>query len=233
MCQFFKNIITLALIAISVLATAQGKQAKRTAIQHITGESFIYYYQSLDGVPFYEEDWHIGSVTLNSGETYENLQLRYDDYKDELIYRNDDNNNVTIIDKSSVLEFTLVNKKGKTELFKSITSSKLKELNNHYFAFILEDSITVIKKYEAKEEKYSNANPTLKKTGRFVQKQNTYTWNQQELKSVPKIRRIIYRQYPEFKSDIRKFVIHNHIHMKNEDDVKNLYQEINRLIKEK
>ena len=70
---------------------------------------------------------------------------------------------------------------------------------------------------------------TLKKTGAFVQKESRYTWDGNELKAVPHFRRMILRQYPQYKDDLRKFFFHNHIRMKNDDDVRLLYEEINRL----
>lgn len=224
--------LTIALITISILANAQGSQLKRTAIQHITGEPFVHYYAMLDGVPYYKGDWLTGSITMKSGETYNNMQLRYDIYKDNLIYLNNINNNVIIVDKNTIDKFTLTDKTGKTEIFKSITDESLNDLNGRYMAIILDDSISLIKKCEAKEEIYINANPNIKKSGAFAHESTLYAWNKHYYYNVPKTRRHVYRQYPEIKSDIRKFVIHNHIRMKNEDDVRLLYQEINRLIKD-
>ena len=54
-----------------------------------------------------------------------------------------------------------------------------------------------------------------------------------ELKAVPRFRRQILRQYPLYKDELRKVFFHNHIRMKNDDDVRSLYQEINRLVKAK
>lgn len=224
-----KYILTIICIAATLIADAQGKQTRKSAIQHITGEPFVHYYALFDGVPFYRGDWLKGSVTMKSGETYNGLQLRYDDYKDDLIYQNDITNNVIIIDKNSIAQFCLVLPNGKIETFKLIEHQSLKDLNGGYFAIILEDSLSVIKKYQAKEERYSNVNMTLKKTGAFVQKESRYTWDGNELKSVPRFRRMILRQYPQYKDDLRKFFFRNHIRMKNDDDVRLLYEEINRL----
>ena len=224
-----KYILTIICIAAALIADAQGSLTRKSAIQHITGEPFVHYYASFDGLPFYRGDWLTGSVTMKSGETYNGLQLRYDDYKDDLIYQNDITNNVIIIDKNSIAQFCLTLPNGKIETFKLIEHQNLKDLNGSYFAIILEDSLSVIKKYQAKEERYSNVNMTLKKTGAFVQKESRYTWDGNELKGVPRFRRMILRQYPQYKEELRKFFFHNHIRMKNDDDVRLLYEEINRL----
>ncbi len=224
-----KYILTIICIAAALIADAQGSLTRKSAIQHITGEPFVHYYASFDGVPFYRGDWLTGSVTMKSGETYNGLQLRYDDYKDDLIYQNDITNNVIIIDKNSIAQFCLTLPNGKIETFKLIEHQNLKDFNGSYFAIILEDSLSVIKKYQAKEERYSNVNMTLKKTGAFVQKESRYTWDGNELKGVPRFRRMILRQYPQYKEELRKFFFHNHIRMKNDDDVRLLYEEINRL----
>lgn len=227
-----KYILTAVCVVLAITADAQGKMTKKTAIQHITGEPFVHYYAMFDGVPFYQGDWLTGSVTMKSGETYDNLQLHYDEYKDDLIYQNNVTNNVIIIDKNSIEQFTLILPlNGKVETFKPIVNNNLKEQNGRYFAIILEDSISVIKKYESKEERYSNVNMTIKKTGAFIHKENRYTWDGNELNAVPRFRRMLLRQYPEHKEELRKFFFHNHIRMKNDDDVRLLYQEINRIVK--
>jgi len=221
-------------IAFAITAEAQGKMTKKTAIQHITGEPFVHYYASIEGVPFYQGDWLSGSVTMKSGETYDGLRLRYDAYKDDLIYQNNLTNSVIIIDKNSIAQFTLTHpRNGKVEPFKIIVNKNLKELSGRYFAIILEDSISVIKKYEAQEKQYSNVNLTLKKTGEFVHKTYRYTWDGKNLKTVPRFRRQLLRQYPQHKEELRKFFFHNHIRMKNDDDVRLLYQEINKYVKAK
>ena len=228
-----KYILTVVCIALAIAAEAQGKASKKTAIQHITGEPYVHYYATIDGVPFYMGDWLTGSVTMKSGETYDGLQLRYDCFKDDLIYQNNLTNSVIIIDKNSIAQFTLTHPyDGKVETFKPIVNKNLREQNGRYFAIILEDNLSVIKKYEAKEEGYSNVNMTLKKTGEFVHKESRYTWDGNELKAVPRFRRMLLRQYPEHKEELRKFFFHNHIRMKNDDDVRLLYQEINRLVGE-
>lgn len=226
-----KYILTIFCIAAALIADAQGKQTRKSAIQHITGEPFVHYYAMFDGVPFYQGDWLTGSVTMKSGETYNGLQLRYDDYKDELIYQNDITFSVIIIDKKSIAQFTLTLPNGKTETFKRIEHQGLKSLSGSYFAIILEDSLSVIKKYEAKEDLYSNGNISQKKTGAFSQKENRYTWDGIELKAVPRSRRMLLRQYPEHKEVLRHFIFHNHIRMKNDDDVRLLYEELNRLLR--
>lgn len=226
-----KYILTIVCIAAALTVEAQGTKTRKSAIQHITGEPFIHYYAMFDGVPFYQGDWLTGSVTMNSGETYNNLQLRYDDFKDDLIYQNDVTNSVIIIDKNTVAQFTLTLPNGKIETFKHLEHQSLKNFSGSYFAIILEDSLSVIKKYEANEERYSNVNMSLKKSGAFVQKESRYTWDGNELKSVPRFRRMLLRQYPQHKEELRKFFFHNHIRMKNDSDVKLLYQEVNRLTK--
>lgn len=230
---FMRYFLTIALLSISSLLTAQGVQSKRTAIQHITGESFVCYYTMFDGVPFYNGDHFTGSITMKSGETYNNLQLFYDTYKDNVIYLNDITNNLIIVDRNSIDCFTMTDKNGKTELFKSIDDKTLNDFKGRFLAIVLDDSISILKKCEAKEEVYSTGSQNKNKTSAFNHKITLYAWNKQDYYNVPRIRKHLYKQYPEHKNEIRKFVIHNHIRMKKEDDVRLLYQEINQLIKEK
>ncbi len=227
-----KLIATIVLIA-PTIAFAQGDKTKKSAIQHITGEPYVYYYANFDGLPFYDDDWVKGDITLLSGETYTNLQLRYDTYRDELIYINNVNNNVIIIDKKSIREFILTNKLGQKELFKPIVHPKLHSASGNFFAIILEDSISVVKKYETHEEMYNDASANTHKISHFVHKMSRYTWNNESLSTIPKWRWRLYKQFPEHKEELRHFCLHHHIHMKSDADLRLLYTEVNRLIKSK
>ena len=71
-----KYILTTICIAAALIADAQGSLTRKSAIQHITGEPFVHYYASFDGVPFYRGDWLKGSATMKSGETYNGHKLR-------------------------------------------------------------------------------------------------------------------------------------------------------------
>lgn len=226
-----KNLIIAILTLVAVNCHAQGDKLKKTAVQNITGSQFIHYYSRFNGTPFTTTEWVDGDVTMKSGEVYHDLQLRYDAYRDELIYFNSVNHNAIIIDKNSIVGFSLKHIYDDEEFFEPMYDKELRGMNGRYMSILLKDSISVIRKYEIKEDKYNS--PTGDgKSAQLILKTTTYTWNGKELNTVPKRRGAIFKQYPAHKEELRKFCFQHHIHMKKKKDIILLYKEINRLIKE-
>lgn len=222
--------ITIILTLVATSSYAQGDKYKKTALQNITGSQFIHYYTRFSGSPFLIKDWVDGDVTMKSGEVYSDLQLRYDAYRDELIYFNTVNNNAIIIDKNTIVGFTLKPIFGDTEHFEPMYADELHGLSGRYMAILLKDSISVIRKYEAKEDTYNTPSGNGK-SAEFVHQYTTYTWNGRELSIVPKRRGAIFKQYPAHKDELRKFCFQHHIRMKDKKSVVLLYTKINELIK--
>ena len=225
-----KKLIIVILTIAAVNCHAQGDKFKKTAVQNITGNAFVHYYSRLNGTPFYNQNWLAGDVTMKSGDIYKGLPLRYDAFRDELVYFNEVNNNAIIIDKYAIVGFTLTHNNGDIELFEPMYDKGLRGMNGRYMSILLKDSISVIRKHEAMEEKYNTINSSGK-TGEILHKTTTYTWNGKELSTVPKRRGVIFKQYPAHKDELRKFCFQHHIHMKEKKDIILLYKEINRLIK--
>ena len=225
-----KKLIIAILTIAAVNCHAQGDKFKKTAVQNITGNAFVHYYSRLNGTPFYNQNWLAGDVTMKSGDIYKGLPLRYDAFRDELVYFNEVNNNAIIIDKYAIVGFTLTHNNGDIELFEPMYDKGLRGMNGRYMSILLKDSISVIRKYEAKEDTYNTPSGNGK-SAEFVHQYTTYTWNGKELSIVPKRRGAIFNQYPTHKDELRKFCFQHHIHMKEKKDIILLYKEINRLIK--
>jgi len=220
------------LLFTAIQSFAQGDKYKRSAIQHITGTTFVHYHSRLNGVPYYNSDWLNGDVTMKSGEIYHDLQLHYDAYRDDLIYFNEVSKKAIIIDKNAIICFTLKHKNGTEELFEPLQDDNLRSLSGRYLTILLKDSISVIKRCKTEEESY-NYITNNGKTGQFIHKETIYAWNGNELTPIPMRRKAIYKQFPEHKEKLRKFIIHNHIKLKNQSDIILLYKEINRLANQK
>ena len=66
-----KYILTIICIAAALIADAQGSLTRKSAIQHITGEPFVHYYASFDGVPLTDLNLLMdkGSATIKRVDT--------------------------------------------------------------------------------------------------------------------------------------------------------------------
>lgn len=221
---FCKIISVFLLIFASISAFAQ---ERRTAIQNITGTAFIHYYMSYSGVPYYNSDWLKGDVVMKSGEVYHNLQLRYDAFRDDLIYFNNNLRQSIIIDKESIKGFSLQHTNGTEEYFEPLYNPKF---NGRYMAILLNDSVSVVVKYFTKTNQFNELRNDGK-TAEFLHKETIYYLYNSEIQIVPKRRSAVIKQFAEHKDALHRFCIHNHIRMKNKSDIVLLFSEINRLLK--
>lgn len=226
-------ILSIATLVIATAANAQGTKLRKTAQQHITGTPFNIYYMMYEGYPFTNENWTNGSVTLISGETYSDLQLKYDALREDVVYYNSLNHNMISIDKDIITQFELSYPNGITETFKCLTGKGLGNNNGKYFAIIYEDSISLVTKYITRIQNNSNANPASRKTGELLHREENYIWDKQTLQTVPRSRSKLIKLYPQFKDELRHFASKNHIKMRSKADVAKMIEELNRLIANK
>lgn len=77
----------------------------------ITGviRTFKNNYKGLMGSPYLFNYWLPGVLTLEKGNTIKDLQLKYDAYNDELVYKNSVTKDSSIVKKEFVSSFTLKN----------------------------------------------------------------------------------------------------------------------------
>jgi hypothetical protein len=64
-------------------------------------------YEGVKGSPFLSDQWLTGKVHAVNGKVYENVDLKYDIYNQEIYYRNPKNNLVTILNTFEISEFKL------------------------------------------------------------------------------------------------------------------------------
>lgn len=68
---------------------------------------FSRHYTDVQGSPYFSDSWLKGEVKLTNGETYKNMDLKYDQVSDELIFKNSKNEAMSFI--TPVSEFKLIN----------------------------------------------------------------------------------------------------------------------------
>lgn len=95
-----KSLLCLGLILATIAAHAQGM-----FIQDINGRPiFENGYTEIEGSPYLKDEWSRGNVKAkHNGKTYELAKMRYDTYKDELEY---EENQKSYRFSSEITEFT-------------------------------------------------------------------------------------------------------------------------------
>ncbi|HEY9257631.1 hypothetical protein [Chitinophaga sp.] len=71
-------------------------------------------YTDVQGSPYLQEDWAIGSVVLKSDKSYTGVALKYDQVKDELLFRNEKNEMNTFV--QPVKSFNINSRKDNSQL---------------------------------------------------------------------------------------------------------------------
>lgn len=226
-----KNILIIAFIYSSFVGLSQSN-VQPNNLQQITASAFVPYYLQYDKDPYYYNEWVVGSITLNSGETQNGLKLKYDIHKDELHYYNEQLNKILLIDKDIVEQFTL---SMDSEIY-TVAKSNLFNVNNTEggsFCFILVDGEIELwcKRYKEINE-YTEFSSAYSKLGAFYLKQKYYLVKSGAKSKVTLNKRSIAKQFPEYKKEILAFIRNNKLNIKNEKHLIKVFTKINSLIKE-
>lgn len=92
------------------------------------------------GNPYLFNYWFMGDVELENGNVYTGLKLKYDALSDELLYKSPKNQDSSIVGKTFVKKFALVNTfKDSTYHFIRMTHQEEKNVNRDFFFLLYAD----------------------------------------------------------------------------------------------
>jgi hypothetical protein len=224
--------ISALILAPGISVWGQKNQYNSFLPQQITGQTFVNAYLGYDNSPFFKGDWVKGSLILDSGLEFTDLNLKFDMFQNKLLYFNTFNKAVVVIDDDIIQSFKLIDEFGETELFKKLSIDKNDTRKDRYYSVIVEDSISLVVLYEAFIDNYTNANPGSRKIGSFEQKKHFLYLKDHELYSLPRFRPGLYKLFPRIKTELKIYIRKNHLKMRKKEDLKLIFIEINRLQRE-
>ena len=99
------------------IAFAQKIPSKSWDIEKIKGTRFLPN-PSYDGSSFLTDTWVVGKVELADGMVIDSLNLRFNSYKDELVYYNQSNASQIVLDKQNMNGFEFQGKDGLSRVFR-------------------------------------------------------------------------------------------------------------------
>jgi hypothetical protein len=107
------------LLAVSYVSTALAQEIpnKSWDIEKIKGTRNLPN-PSYDGFPFLTDSWVLGKIELKDGIVIDSLNLRFNSFKDELIYYNKSNASQIVIDKLSLKGFEFNDTDGQIRVFR-------------------------------------------------------------------------------------------------------------------
>ena len=121
---------------------AQEEVPKNWNAEKIRGNRFLPDATYL-GTPFIFENFLNGKIELEDGTMIENLRLKYNNYRDELICYNSAISTQIVVDKISVNSFTLTDEKGINHIFRKQFYNGLMP-GDRYFEILSEGDIALL-----------------------------------------------------------------------------------------
>lgn len=223
-----KNIrigIYMFLLLTSRFLSAQDICDNQNHEQYLTGDVFYSYYLFYDGSPFYSDGWTTGSIKILSGETYDNLKIYYDTYKDDIIYYNKPIKRWILIDRE-IIDEVLIKIPNTQQELKLVHTYSVDTTANDKFYFVLNEgrvslylkTVKLMSKYTGKPKK-----------GEFYDKSKCYFVLNNTFYQVPRHKRKLLTYFPKHATELKRFINKNGYSLKTHDDLINIFEEINRL----
>lgn len=125
------NIVSLLFMLLTTAASAQEIQKpwdsftpdSNTLNHKLTGTQY-YFFSTLNGTAYFNDNWLKGSILLVNGDRYNDIYLKYNTFKEELVVFNERNGAIFVPDKYIISEFMLNLSSGRSEVFRKIYFDK-------------------------------------------------------------------------------------------------------------
>lgn len=158
---------------------------------------------------FLQPDWEEGTITLNDGDVFEGLKMRYMAYGDKLVVYNDNNRALFIVDKSTVKHCTFKTRVGldvfKERKFINIDSIYLTQ-NKTFFEELYSGSAKLLAFHQVemlKVKPYTNANGRLSDTEYNLESKYYFLSENNPLEKIQLRTKQIINLFPENKKEVR------------------------------
>lgn len=222
--------LQITILAFSTL-NAQEKCNENYKNLPLSGDLYDYYYKQYRGTPHFKDKSFSGKVKLISGDVFSGLDLNYDIYLDELIYFNPVLQRVIKLDKESIVEFWLEPDNGESYHIVNFHETDSSKVNSGFLFMLINDTVSLVSKKQKQIDQDNNASKSSGIVGDFVQKDSWYYVQNNTYIQLPKSWRVLYKQFPGIKKELRSFVKSNRYKIKKEYQLMAVFREINRLSK--
>ncbi|MFD0941227.1 hypothetical protein [Pedobacter boryungensis] len=206
-------IFNATVLSAQVISDAKGRPLKQ-----------IEYFE-LDGSPFFLKTWVKGDVIFDNGKIIKNVELKYDQVKDALIFLSNENEELYFIDP--IKEFNL-NDGAINYLFRNGFAPYKDFSSDTYFEILLQGKIMLLKKVikTIVETKEYNSATTIKK---IINNLNLYIVKDNKIIATSKesIKIIANAIDPQKSSSLIEFSELNKLNPRKEEDLKKILKYYN------
>lgn len=203
----------------STITNIELDTASNTINYKIPGKRFFAIYVP-SGSEFFDNEWKPGYLILENGDKYDNLHLKYNTLKDELITLNNRTSTLIMIDKDAVSEFGLYYDNHQTLRFKKYSFNKgAKE--SLYFNVLYEGQIKLLvwqRTIEEKTSPYKDRNGYLQVSQYNLRPQNYTLFPDGSFERFRFKRRSFLSLFDDTKKEIRRLLRKNKIHLRDQSD---------------
>lgn len=158
---------------------------------------------------FLQTDWEEGTITLNDGDFFEGLKMRYMTFGDELVVYNDNNLALFIVDKSTVKQFTFKTPSGlddfKERKFINLDSLVLIQ-NKTFFEELYSGSVKLLAFHQVEVTKvkpFTDANGRLRDTEYNLETKYYFLSGNFSLERIKLRTHYLTKLFPENKKEVR------------------------------
>jgi hypothetical protein len=202
-----KSLLSLGLIFVAVVS-----QAQSMFIQDINGRPiFENGYTEIEGSPYLNDTWSRGTVRAkHNGKTYELAKMRYDAYKDELEYKE---NQKPYRFGSEITEFVTndgIFRNG-FPVYESLTARS-------FYQILYDGKVKLLKRTTARvqtEKLYSSATQTK----RFIKEESLYLFKNGILTRLKKDKKSLLEALGEKQDELDAFIKDQKLKLSKEEDI--------------
>lgn len=190
---------------------------------------FTRQYTDVQGSPYFSDSWLKGEVKLINGESYKNMDLKYDQVGDVLLFKNSKNETMSFV--IPVSEFKLINSSAGGEeiiLFRSGYKPADGNTDKVFYQVLSDGETPLLKRWSKKvveSKPYSSA--SVIKT--FEQVQMYYLAKNGIPLKIRRDKKALLEVLKDYSRELDEFIKANNINLKTESDLKSLVYYYNSL----
>lgn len=176
-------------------------------------------YLEVKGTPYFVNEWSKGIVKQYSGQSIKDINLKYDQVEDELIFK--DQNGQELGFAAPVIEFKIdyvLDGVKKTSLFRSGFEPFKGSNEKNYYEVLLEGSVNLAKKNVKSIQLYREYNSATT-TKSIISRTKYYFFITNKLTEFKRDTKSLQLAFGEKSSKILKYIEDNKLDLKNDDDL--------------
>lgn len=184
-------------------------------------------YSELSGSPYLSNDWIKGTIILGDGKVVDNLDIKFDQFTDAILYKNDKGEELEVAEP--VKEFK-VNIKNTDRLFRSGFKPAGNNTETNFYEVLVDGNLKFVKRLKKEIMTTRDYNATSD-TKSVTEKISYYIVKDNQPILVSKNEKVILETIGEMENELNDFIKQNKLKLKDEADILKVIAQYNKLKK--